>query len=554
MNTGKHSLSGWTLAIGIGLAVLLGAGGTYLAQQMLERQLRFQADTLLNRTERWVGEYRSMLLGLRSLFDTFGNLPSEKFQQYIDNLGLDARYPGLVRVEYVASIPEVSAPDTEAVPATLYVPVQEAVGMESALGGIRLESSALALSADDPATVAGFGRVGVVSDGLAGERVGLGYKLPVYRPAAFRAGSEAAARDYLGWVGAWLDIGRMFEEALADSATRDVALRVSIDQPGKADEAILHTTIFDSRGGEPGWLLGSKRIAFADHHFELSVLATPDRWLRAQPFLVGATVTLLGVLLSALLASQIRRRYEHRLRENERQIEQYAHVLLMGELAAAIAHEVHSPLQGVVSGIETIQLRAREHTLPPERLAALLTQMDAAVGQAMGRLEEIRRQMHADRVDPAPARMDVGDILREVEAVSLLDGRRPGCELAVRAPEVPMAVLGNRIALVGVLSNLVRNASEAIELAGRHDGRIRVGARPADDELHAEIVVSDNGPGLDEQVLGQLFRSFTTTKPFGTGLGLPSSRRAIHRMGGTIDGGNRPGGGAEFVIRLPRAN
>ncbi|THF65619.1 hypothetical protein E6C76_08590 [Pseudothauera nasutitermitis] len=86
---------------------------------------------------------------------------------------------------------------------------------------------------------------------------------------------------------------------------------------------------------------------------------------------------------------------------------------------------------------------------------------------------------------------------------------------------------------------------------GRRAGCVRVGSRLVDDRLHARIPVSDNEPGLVDRVLGQLSLSFSTTRPFGTGLGLPSSRRVIHHMGGVVLSGNRSEGGAEFVTRLP---
>jgi two-component system sensor histidine kinase HupT/HoxJ len=65
--------------------------------------------------------------------------------------------------------------------------------------------------------------------------------------------------------------------------------------------------------------------------------------------------------------------------------------------------------------------------------------------------------------------------------------------------------------------------------------------------------VADEGPGLPVELLDRIFEPFFTTKPQGTGLGLTIAHRLIEAYGGRLSAGNRAGGGAEFVIRLPRA-
>ena len=67
------------------------------------------------------------------------------------------------------------------------------------------------------------------------------------------------------------------------------------------------------------------------------------------------------------------------------------------------------------------------------------------------------------------------------------------------------------------------------------------------------IEVRDSGPGLSPDVLNRLFVPFTTTKPEGLGLGLSLSQTLAQGMGGELQGGNLPGGGARFVLTLSRA-
>jgi signal transduction histidine kinase len=103
-----------------------------------------------------------------------------------------------------------------------------------------------------------------------------------------------------------------------------------------------------------------------------------------------------------------------------------------------------------------------------------------------------------------------------------------------------------------VLLNLLINAVQAIESAGRKDGgRIHLSTRQVGDQIHIEV--SDNGCGIDPDDLPRLFDPFFTTKPVGegTGLGLSISHGIIAGHGGSIDVDSRLGEGSRFRISLP---
>jgi signal transduction histidine kinase len=91
--------------------------------------------------------------------------------------------------------------------------------------------------------------------------------------------------------------------------------------------------------------------------------------------------------------------------------------------------------------------------------------------------------------------------------------------------------------------NLVKNAVEA----GKH---VRVRARTEDGIAYVEI--DDDGPGLTEDAKKHLYEPFFTTKPNGTGLGLPTSQRFVEAHGGKIHTGRGDLGGARFRVELPR--
>ena len=146
-----------------------------------------------------------------------------------------------------------------------------------------------------------------------------------------------------------------------------------------------------------------------------------------------------------------------------------------------------------------------------------------------------------DRVQYRPASLEeiVGEVLNlmalEAEAAAVevrhvKDGPLPWMRMDVEK-------------MKQVVINLVRNAVEAMPSGGKVE--IRTGMVDG----RAQLVVSDNGPGLPSDV--DVFQVFVTTKPKGTGLGLSIVQQIVLQHGGEIGAGRAPGGGARFTIALP---
>ena len=126
-------------------------------------------------------------------------------------------------------------------------------------------------------------------------------------------------------------------------------------------------------------------------------------------------------------------------------------------------------------------------------------------------------------------------------------------------PALPRVVIDPE-QLRQVLMNLIRNASQAMKGRGKVvvSTRVRFGrgtrsGGPSSDEPFVELTVADNGPGLSEQVLANLFMPFFTTKEKGTGLGLAISQRIVQGAGGRIDVRSYEGKGSTFSVLLPAA-
>ena len=133
-----------------------------------------------------------------------------------------------------------------------------------------------------------------------------------------------------------------------------------------------------------------------------------------------------------------------------------------------------------------------------------------------------------------------------LEAVALATAGRP--EMAITydlAPDAP--VLADRIQIQQVLINLLKNAREASAAP------CRIEIATALRDTHLEVRVSDRGAGIPAAILPEIFESFVTSKPQGSGIGLSISRTIVEAHGGHIRAANRPGGGASIVFTLPLA-
>jgi signal transduction histidine kinase len=206
-------------------------------------------------------------------------------------------------------------------------------------------------------------------------------------------------------------------------------------------------------------------------------------------------------------------------------------------LLAGIAHEVRNPLGGMdlFTGI-----LAEELAGSPE--AALAARVRAELANLKRVVEEFLDFARARPLDLAP--VELGGLAAEVRDLALPLALERGVRLEVAGAGTALA---DRERLRRAALNLVRNAIEAsprgesVEIAARAQGS------------GSELEVRDRGPGLSPEARERLFRPFFTTKDKGTGLGLALAKKVVDAHGGTIDVGDRPGGGTVARLALPAA-
>jgi signal transduction histidine kinase len=148
---------------------------------------------------------------------------------------------------------------------------------------------------------------------------------------------------------------------------------------------------------------------------------------------------------------------------------------------------------------------------------------------------------------PKPERrpVELGSVIGAV--LGLVRGRaekqRVNTTLEMRDGAITLVADAEQLQQVFV--NLVLNALDVMPAGGVLTLATRC------KENRVEVEVSDTGPGIPKEMIPRLFQPFASSKDTGLGLGLVISRRIVEDHGGTIDGANRPGGGASFRVRLP---
>jgi signal transduction histidine kinase len=282
--------------------------------------------------------------------------------------------------------------------------------------------------------------------------------------------------------------------------------------------------------------------------FDLHLL--PNRVeLRLRPSrkVIGYTLALVrndsGAVVGAAMFFKDLTRVEQ-LEERERLRDRLAAV---GEMAAAIAHEVKNPL----AGIEVMAgLLRRKISDAPEAQAALTDIINEAK-MANAIVQEV-----LDFVRPMRLHMEHTGIAEAVQAaVQLADtqARRGTVDVDVQVPAGLPHIQGDQHQLAQLFTNLLANAYEA--LGGRGHVSIAACATWVDDGLDGreavQVEVTDDGPGMPSDVADHVFDPFFTTKAKGSGLGLSIVRKIVDAHDGQIDLKTAPGRGTTIRVTLP---
>ncbi len=270
--------------------------------------------------------------------------------------------------------------------------------------------------------------------------------------------------------------------------------------------------------------------------------------------------------LEEAVAARTRELQEAQAREREalRQVALADRLAAIGQLAGGVAHELNNPLSGVLAFAQLL-LRGQgegEGAAPAGGVAVaedeaqeFLREIESGALRCKKIVEHLlrfSRQAQRDEVGPINLNTLVREALPLIEHQYALRGAVLRCGLEPALPDV----LGSGARLQQVLMNLLSNALDAtVSAAGRRGGPGRIDILTTTLEGWVVLAVRDQGDGVAERHLPQIFSPFFTTKPegHGAGLGLSVAYGIVAEHGGTITTHNATDGqgGAEFVVTLP---
>jgi signal transduction histidine kinase len=235
-----------------------------------------------------------------------------------------------------------------------------------------------------------------------------------------------------------------------------------------------------------------------------------------------------------------------RLRRLEADLAHINRVNIMGEMAAALAHEIKQPIAASITSANAC-LRWLAHDPPDlERARTAATRIEQDGNRAADVIDSLRSFYKKDT--PSEREMvDIKEIIREISTLLRVEAGRHSITLHSDLEASMPGILANRVQLQQVFMNLMLNAIEAMKDTG---GELRISSRlnPKDQLV---ISISDTGVGLPADSSERIFEAFHTTKPQGTGMGLAITRSIVEAHGGRIWATANQGAGAIFHFTLP---
>lgn len=285
---------------------------------------------------------------------------------------------------------------------------------------------------------------------------------------------------------------------------------------------------------------------------------TPSSWERHRTtVLIAAGVVLLqsALIASLLLERRELRRTQDALRESEaRAAEQRSElthlgrVALVGELSAALAHEMKQPMAAILANAHAAQRMLDVGHVDTAELREILQDIAADDRRAGAVIDHVRSLVRKEEAQPEL--LSTNEVVNEVLDLMRVDLQRRGAIVSTRLCEPTPWVLADRVQLQQVLLNLIMNACDS--MGDRRPGeRLLVVSTARDGD--ARIEVRDQGTGIPPNALTSIFEPFVTTKPEGLGLGLAICRTIVAEHHGSMWAVNNPDRGATMSVSLPLA-
>jgi signal transduction histidine kinase len=271
------------------------------------------------------------------------------------------------------------------------------------------------------------------------------------------------------------------------------------------------------------------------------------RW---QSLAVVAALLLQAGLITFLLHERHLRRDAEV--ESRNRMSELAHVnrnATAGELSSSIAHELNQPLGSILTNAETAELILKSDNPDLGEVREILADIkrdDQRAGEVIRRLRAFLKRTPFETRE-----IDLNEIMSETFKFLSVQASVRNVALYLQTAPGALRIKGDPVQLQQVVLNLVVNSMDA--MSAMPYGRTVIGRTELNGGSTIEISISDSGPGIPSDKIGQVFDPFFTTKDQGMGIGLSIARSIILAHKGNIWAENQSGGGATFHFTLPLA-
>jgi two-component system sensor histidine kinase AtoS len=221
-------------------------------------------------------------------------------------------------------------------------------------------------------------------------------------------------------------------------------------------------------------------------------------------------------------------------------IQYSAQLAALGQVTSEVTHDVKNPLHAMTVHVAFLRERLAGQPADVQRSLDIL---EAEIRRADSVVSRFMQAVRPEDISMKP--LDLNALLQGVSTVLAADWKRQGVALMMRPdPRLP-PVPGDEEMLRRAFMNIVLNACQALPMGGD------ITIRTEREDALAKVTVADTGVGIAPEDLERIFAAYYTTKPGGTGLGLPLVRRAVDLHHGDIQFLSTVGRGTTVVVRLP---
>lgn len=259
----------------------------------------------------------------------------------------------------------------------------------------------------------------------------------------------------------------------------------------------------------------------------------------------GKPLRLAGVLFDITLRKQT----EQMLKNQQQMVAHIARVATLGELSAALVHELNQPLTAILCNAQAGQRFLAKTPPDTEELHAILADIVEADQRAGAMVSRLKKLFKKEAVEQQV--LNINTLIEEVSQLLHSDLIAKQVSLLLHpAADLPQ-IMGDPVQVRQVLINLVMNGAEAMAALAADDSRQLRICTSLHDTGNLEVAVIDTGSGIHPQMLERIFEPFVSGKADGLGMGLAISRTIITAHGGRLWADNAPDGGATLRFTLP---